>query len=42
LRATWATQAEATEPQDSFEVREQHLDTLSIVPGALESFGPGR
>jgi hypothetical protein len=23
-------------------VSEQHLDTLSIVPGAFEGFGPGK
>jgi hypothetical protein len=42
LRAAWAAQPEATQPQDALEVSEQHLDALSIVPGALEGFGSGK
>jgi len=42
LRAMWAAQPEATEPQDTLEVGEQHLDAPSLVSGALEGFGPGK
>src|SRR6266851_3742237 len=36
LCATWAAQSKSTEPQDTFQVCEPHLDALAIAPRLLE------
>src|SRR5260370_41153543 len=36
LCATWAAQSKSTEPQDTFQVCEPHLDALAVAPRLLE------
>jgi hypothetical protein len=42
LGAPRPTQAQPAEPEDAFEMGEQHLDALSVTAGLLECFGLGQ
>ena len=42
LGVVWATQPETAKLKDALKVSEQHLDTLSIVPGAFERLCPSK
>ena len=38
MRATWPAQPQTTQPQDAFEMGEQHLDAFTVAARLLESF----
>jgi hypothetical protein len=42
LSASWSAQSQSAHAQDAFEVRERHLDFLSMTSGLLEGFGFGQ